>query len=95
MAAGLPIINTALPSGVPTVARHGIEALTVPPGDSAQLAGAIRCLLDSPGLAATLGSAGKKRAAAEYDLRMFIDRTHALYADSIATRSRRVETLQV
>jgi rhamnosyl/mannosyltransferase len=95
LAAGLPIINTALPSGVPTVARHGIEALTVPPGDSAQLAGAIRCLLDSPGLAATLGSAGKKRAAAEYDLRMFIDRTHALYADSIATRSRRVETLQV
>jgi rhamnosyl/mannosyltransferase len=94
MAAGLPIINTALPSGVPTVARHGIEALTVPPGDPAPLADAIRCLLDSPELAAGLGRAGKKRATAEYDLRLFIDRTHALYADSIETRGRRVEAVQ-
>jgi rhamnosyl/mannosyltransferase len=86
MAAGLPIVNTALPSGVPTIARHGIEALTVPPGDPARLAEAIRHLLDSPGLAASLGRAGKARAMAEYDQSLFIDRMHALYAESLVAR---------
>lgn len=86
MAAGLPIVNTALPSGVPTVARHGIEALTVPPGDAAKLAEAIGHLLATPQHAAALGRAGKQRAIAEFDQSPFIDRVHALYAESVFAR---------
>ena len=36
MAAGRPIVNTSLDTAVPHVARHGIEAITVPPGDPEQ-----------------------------------------------------------
>jgi glycosyltransferase involved in cell wall biosynthesis len=86
MATGCPIVNTALPSGVPAVARDGIEALTVPPGDSTKLAAAIGCLLDSPKLAESLGCAGQRRAAVEFDERMFIDRMQQLYVQSVFSR---------
>src|SRR5208282_2902990 len=71
MAAGLPIVNTDLPTGVPHVARHGLEALTVPSNDPAALAAAIVQLLDDPTLAQRLGAAGRRRATAEYDLQNF------------------------
>jgi len=86
MAAGLPVVNTLLPTGVPTVARDGIEALTVPPRDPIRLAQAIQQLLESPQLAGRLGTAGNARAVAQFDQRLFIDRTHALYADCIEKR---------
>ena len=38
MAAGRPVVNTALDTGVPRVARHGVEAITVPPGNAEKLA---------------------------------------------------------
>jgi glycosyltransferase involved in cell wall biosynthesis len=63
MACGLPIVNTALPTGVCWVARHGHEALTVAPDNAAALADAIRRLLTDPALAERLGSAGRQRAA--------------------------------
>jgi rhamnosyl/mannosyltransferase len=85
MAAGLPIVNTSVPSGPPSVARHGIEALTVSPGAPRELAEAIGLLLDSPTLAAQLGAGGKARAA-EYDQQTFIDRTYALYREAVAAR---------
>ena len=86
MAAGLPIVNTALTSGVPTVARHGIEALPCRRGDAAKLAEAIDHLLVMPHHAAALGRAGKQRAIAEFDQSPFIDRVHAVYAESVFMR---------
>lgn len=61
MAAGKPIINTALPTGVPWVARNGEEAITVPPGDSAALAAAMERLARDSALRERLGVAGRRR----------------------------------
>ncbi len=86
MAAALPVVNTALPSGVPTVARDGIEALTVPPGDPEKLAEAIGRLLDEPQLAASLGNAARQRAVAEFGQHEFVERVHAIYTNSLVAR---------
>jgi rhamnosyl/mannosyltransferase len=83
MAVGLPIVNTSLPTGVPHVARHGLEALTVPPNDPAALAAAIAQLLDDPTLAQRLGAAGRRRATAEYDLQNFIKRIEDVYDQAV------------
>jgi glycosyltransferase involved in cell wall biosynthesis len=79
MAGGLPIVNTALPTGVPKVARHGAEAITVPPNNPTALAAAIRQLLDNTSLARRLGSAGSIRARTEYGQELFVSRMKQVY----------------
>ena len=86
MATGLPVINTALPTGVPHVARSGREGLTVPPGDPAALAAAINRLLDDQDLARHLGLAGQRRVAAEYRADVFVKRIEDVYEAVLAER---------
>ncbi len=86
MAVGLPIVNTNLPTGVPHVARHGLEALTVPPNDPAALAAAIAQLLADQELSQRLGSAGRARALTEYNLELFIKRTEEVYEKAVRAR---------
>jgi glycosyltransferase involved in cell wall biosynthesis len=86
MAAGLPVINTDLPTGVPHVARNEREGLTVRPGDPAALAAAINRLLDHEDLARNLGSAGRSRVAAEYRADVFVKRIEDVYEAAIAER---------
>lgn len=61
MAAGLPIVASDI-SGYRDVARNGVEALLVPPGDAGALVGAVRRVLDDPALAKSLGERGARRA---------------------------------
>jgi phosphatidylinositol alpha-mannosyltransferase len=61
MAAGLPIVASDI-DGYRDVARNGLEALLVPPGDPEALVAAARRVLDDPALAESLGAAGAKRA---------------------------------
>ncbi|MGJ5202673.1 glycosyltransferase [Bradyrhizobium sp. HKCCYLR20261] len=90
MAAGRPVINTALRTAVPRVVRHGLEGLTVLPGDAPALAKAIARLLADPDFAARLAAGGRQRAFAEFDQSVFQSRIEAVYADALARRRRRV-----
>ena len=71
MCSGIPVVNTSLPTGVPWVARDGLEGLTVAPRDEAALAAAMSRLLDDPDLAKRLGAAGKARAVSLFGWRKF------------------------
>jgi len=86
MAAGRPVVNTALTTAVPNVARDGREGLTVPPNDPDALAGAIGRLLDDPALARRLGEAGQLRARTEFDLAQFLPGVERLYRRAVELR---------
>jgi rhamnosyl/mannosyltransferase len=79
MAAGLPVVNTSLDSGVPFVSLDGQTGLTVPPGNPQALAAAINRLLDDRGLRQSLGQAGVRRARQEFSLDTMLGRTLQLY----------------
>ncbi|MCX5796864.1 MAG: glycosyltransferase [Elusimicrobia bacterium] len=80
MACGVPVVNTALATGVQFVSPDGLTGMTVPPGDSAALAGAINRLVDDRGLCDRLGSAGRQRVFREFSLGDTARRTLDLYA---------------
>lgn len=86
MAAGIPVVNTSLDSGVPFVSLHNKTGLTVPPADSDQLAIAINRLLDHPELRATLGRAAALRAREEFSIDVMVARTLSLYASIISAK---------
>jgi glycosyltransferase involved in cell wall biosynthesis len=86
MAAGLPVVNTSLDSGVPLVSLHEQTGLTVPPADPKALAAAINRLLDDPALRHRFGHAGKLRARQEFDLDVMVHRTLQLYQSAITKR---------
>ncbi len=66
MAAGLPVISTRLPTGVPWVNQDGVSGLTVAPGDAGALAGAIRRLGSDPHERARLAHGAAARAHARF-----------------------------
>lgn len=81
MACGLPVVNTALDSGVTFVSRDGESGLTVPPGDARALAEAINRLLEDPALARGLGAGGRDRVEREFTREVMGERTLALYRE--------------
>ncbi|WP_245286775.1 glycosyltransferase [Bradyrhizobium sp. ARR65] len=81
MAAGVPIVNTSLPTAVPRVARHNLEALTVPPNDPNMLASALNEILEDASLASRLGRSGKRRSKELYDQKKFIRGVKKVYLD--------------
>ncbi len=79
MAAGLPIINTRLPTGVPEVSPDGVTGLTVPPGDARALAAALQTLWNDADLRQRLGIAGRARALSVYSQSAAAERFVTLY----------------
>jgi rhamnosyl/mannosyltransferase len=67
MAAGLPVVSTRLPTGVPWVNEDGVSGLVVTPGDPVALAAALRSLAGDPARRAILGRGAGARAAALFD----------------------------
>jgi glycosyltransferase involved in cell wall biosynthesis len=67
MAAGLPVVASAV-GGVPELVAAGETGLLVPPGDPAALAAALARLLDDATLRRRMGAAGRSRARDRFDL---------------------------
>jgi rhamnosyl/mannosyltransferase len=86
MAVGKPIVNTALETAVPWVARHGKEALTVPPADVEALVKAMQYLLDHVEEAQSLGKAGQRRVAEQFDKHSFCNSTYEVYQRALRAR---------
>jgi glycosyltransferase involved in cell wall biosynthesis/ABC-type polysaccharide/polyol phosphate export permease len=84
MAAGRPIVNTALDTAVPLVARHGIEALTVQPGDPEELAEAIDTLIGDPERRRRMGEAARLRATTRYSTLAFREGIAMIYRQAVA-----------
>jgi phosphatidylinositol alpha-mannosyltransferase len=77
MAASTPIVASALP-GYCNVARHGVDALLVPPGDAGALAGALESVLGDPSMGRRLVAAGEARAG-EFAMDHLAERYIGLY----------------
>jgi len=86
MAAGLPVVNTALPTAVPHVARNEIEGLTVSPGNATALANALARLLDDDALAGQFGRAAQARVRTSFSLSAFLLSTKRIYKEVISER---------
>jgi phosphatidylinositol alpha-mannosyltransferase len=82
MAAGLPIVASDI-DGYRDVARDGLEALLVPPGDVAALVAAVREVLDDRRLSASLGDGGARRAR-EFDWDAVTARLVDVYRDVLS-----------
>lgn len=83
MAAGTPVVSTALPTGVPFVNQHGTSGLVVPPGDVDALADALRTLVEDEDLRARLGAQARERVRAEFTRDGMVERTLAVYRESL------------
>jgi glycosyltransferase involved in cell wall biosynthesis len=83
MAAGIPVVNTRLDSGVPFVSLDGETGLTVPPENPAALAAALNRLLDDSALRRSLGERARVRARNEFSIEAMTARMLALY-DTVA-----------
>lgn len=79
MAAGAPVVNTALDSGVPFVSAHGESGLTVPPRDAGALRAALARLLDDPALHAALSAGARRRVRERFSEDRMVSDTLRLY----------------
>ncbi|WP_336360136.1 glycosyltransferase [Haladaptatus sp. ZSTT2] len=79
MAHGLPVINTALPTGVPWVSPHGKTGLTVPPGEVEPLRQAISQLTSNVDYQAELGQKARERVEKHFDKKQMIESTLNVY----------------
>jgi glycosyltransferase involved in cell wall biosynthesis len=70
--------------GIPEVVKDGVSGLLVDEGDLMAMAAAMTRMVDEPDLAARLGAAGKRRAAANFTVRHHLEQVSGLI-ESLAT----------
>jgi rhamnosyl/mannosyltransferase len=95
MAAGVPVISTDLPTGVPWVNQHGVTGLVVPPGDPAALSGAITRLLSDADLRSRMGGNARRRAETVFDRRQMVSAFKRVVESVASAGSRSVPALAV
>lgn len=80
MASGLPIVATAV-AGVPELVLHGETGFLVQPADPTGLASALRTLMASEELRASMGMAGQERVEREFSQRSMLAKTEETYRE--------------
>jgi len=81
-AAGLPIVTTDVP-GCREVVEDGVNGILVPVRDAAALTTAIRKLALDPSLASRMGAASRQKALAQFDERIVLANTLAVYRELV------------
>ncbi|MFH1460250.1 MAG: glycosyltransferase family 4 protein [Candidatus Omnitrophota bacterium] len=79
-ASGLAVIASNV-GGIPTIVKHDITGLLVPPCDSIALAGAIMRIMDNKDLAIRLGIVAARNVAAEFDLKIMVKKVESVYTE--------------
>ena len=79
-ACGLPLVTTDAP-GCRDVVVDGVNGFLVPVRDAPSLALAIARLQDDPDLRRRMGRASREKVVAEFDERIVIERTLAVYRE--------------
>jgi glycosyltransferase involved in cell wall biosynthesis len=90
MAAGIPVVSTAV-SGADEALGPGADGTApgvIVQAGSAELAAALRPLLEDPGLRRRMGAAGRQRARERFGFERMLDRWEALLAGGAASGSR-------
>lgn len=82
-ACGIPVVSTALPTGVPFANLHGVTGLVVTPGDVEELAAALGLLLDDDSLRAELGRRARARLLDGFTLDVMVDRVLGVYEELV------------
>jgi rhamnosyl/mannosyltransferase len=85
MAAGLPVISTHLPTGVPWVNQDGVSGIVVPPGDANALAAALARLAGDSTLRGALGRNAAIRAVSMFGLDTMVERFRAVVDEAVHT----------
>ena len=87
MACRTPVVNTRIPTGVPSVSIDGITGFTVPPADSEALASALRRMLTETDRRLAFGQAARKRVEEIYSAGAMANRVTEIYADLLSRRT--------
>jgi alpha-maltose-1-phosphate synthase len=85
MACGAAVVASDV-GGIPEVVVDGETGLLVPPSDPETLADALNILVRDAALAASMGKAGRERAAADFNWTTIATQTAALYQELTAPR---------
>ncbi|SFS41272.1 glycosyltransferase [Halostagnicola kamekurae] len=81
MSHGLPVINTALPTGVPFVSVDGETGLTVDPGEPDQIADAARTLFEDDNRYRRYSANAQRRVISKFDEQEMLEQTADVYRD--------------
>ncbi len=92
MAAGVPVIATDLPTGVPEVGVPGETGFLVAPRDSSALATAMARLQQDTELTQKMGQAGRERFGAQYSRAKMIERLLDWYREILSQAQVRKES---
>ena len=82
MACGIPVISTALSTGVPWVNASGVSGLVIPPGDCLALVEAVR-KLDDPHLRSKLAGGALERAERCFNAYQLFARVESLLEEAV------------